>query len=455
MVSVTELLQVASEMRIDLETWQVEIALDRETRRFCVNCGRKKGKTTASEFRTAVRLIDGEVPGDGLIGGIAITSEEFKAAKQILAGIKTILVAFGWRFTKEPSRMNAEKKIAFATTMEIKMPNGSRVMAFPAGVSGDNMRPYSFHEKHHDEADFQSQEVFRATDPCLARFNGVEILQSTPNPLGDRKTYFAQAYFGTRPGYKVYHLPSADKKGTVTSAHISQEWLDDYKRTHSAREYQCEILAEFVSDISSVFPNDLLNACFTDEIEWVGTAFIGAQYANFQTDTSVIAENFYHDGVSHIRIGLIPHFARRITEVENEIATMVTKDGIQRVVINTTLGTAPLQSMGELIGNEKVIGVANHDIVQELEGVRRKYMKEDLYVNALKLMERGKIQFNDRRILEAFMDVKHDYSKRSKQVYIVGNDITDAVVRALFPVWGRTEWLGDGKIPQIFIEKYK
>src|SRR3990167_1254617 len=144
MVSVTELLQVASEMRIDLETWQVEIALDRETRRFCVNCGRKKGKTTASEFRTAVRLIDGEVPGDGLIGGIAITSEEFKAAKQILAGIKTILVAFGWRFTKEPSRMNAEKKIAFATTMEIKMPNGSRVMAFPAGVSGDNIRPYSF-----------------------------------------------------------------------------------------------------------------------------------------------------------------------------------------------------------------------------------------------------------------------------------------------------------------------
>jgi hypothetical protein len=351
--------------------------------------------------------------------------------------------------------MNEEKKVAFATMSEIRMPNGSRVLAFPAGVSGDNMRPYSFHEKHHDEADFQNDEVYRSTAPCLARYDGVELLQSTPNTRGDRKSYFAQAFFGTRPGYKVYHLPSADKNNKSTSEHISQNWLDDYKRTHNYREYQCEILAEFVSDISSVFPTEILNSCFSEDIEWrADSAFIGAQYASFQTDTSVIAENFYRDGISHIRIGLIPHLTRRITEVENEIATMVSSNKIQRVVINTTLGTAPLTSMADLIGQDMVVGVANHDIVQEMEGVRRKYMKEDLYVNTLKLMERGKVRFNDRRILEAFMDVKHDVNKRSKQVYISGNDITDAVVRAIFPVWGRSEWIGEKK-PVIFFQNYK
>jgi hypothetical protein len=110
--------------------------------------------------------------------------------------------------------------------------------------------------------------------------------------------------------------------------------------------------------------------------------------------------------------------------------------------------------MADLIGQDMVVGVANHDIVQEMEGVRRKYMKEDLYVNTLKLMERGKVRFNDRRILEAFMDVKHDVNKRSKQVYISGNDITDAVVRAIFPVWGRSEWIGEKK-PVIFFQNYK
>ena len=133
---------------------------------------------------------------------------------------------------------------------------------------------------------------------------------------------------------------------------------------------------------------------------------------------------------------------------------MVTRSGIRRVVINTTMGTAPLQSMAELIGAEMVVGVANHDIVQEMEGVRKKYMKEDLYVNMLKLMERGRIRFDDRRIVEAFMDVKHDYNKRSKQLYIIGNDITDAIARAIFPIWGRTEWLESEK-PKIFFEKYK
>src|SRR3972149_680887 len=115
-VTEQELLKIAEDMRIDLEEWQKEIIFDRTTTKFCINCGRKKGKTTASEFRTAMRLLNAECPGYGLIGGVAITSKETKAAKQILASIKMILTGFGWGFTKEETRMNEEKKIAFGTT---------------------------------------------------------------------------------------------------------------------------------------------------------------------------------------------------------------------------------------------------------------------------------------------------------------------------------------------------
>ena len=98
--------------------------------------------------------------------------------------------------------------------------------------------------------------------------------------------------------------------------------------------------------------------------------------------------------------------------------------------------------MAKLLGQDMVIGVQNHETIEDIQGIRRRYMKEDLYINALKLMERRQVKWEDRRITEAFMDVKYEYSKRNKAVFIIGNDITDAIVRALFPVWGRQEWLG-------------
>lgn len=213
MLSEQELLNCAEEMRIHLEEWQRDIIFDRTTKRWCLNCGRKRGKTTAIEFRTVMRLLNDDVQGNGLIGGIAIVSEEFKAAKQILAGIKTIFTALGWRFVDDMKFVNEAEKKAFATVSEVKLPSGNRVMCFPAGRAGDNIRPYTFHEFIYDEADFIPNDVYVSTGPCLARFDGVEILESTPNIMGDRNTYFAQAYFWQRPDYKVYHLP--DRKSVV------------------------------------------------------------------------------------------------------------------------------------------------------------------------------------------------------------------------------------------------
>ena len=451
MITHEQLREAAQEMGINFYDWQEQIIWDRENKRILMNCGRKVSKTTCVEFRQATRLLNDDMKASGVRGGMAITGDESEGAQLILQGVADVLEVLGWNFTSDRAKKNEENKIFYLTRNEIQMPNGNRSLVLTSKWGGRTVRKYSFYELDIDEADLIPNEAqfYDAVKPCLARYNGVFFLESSPNLEGNRKTYFAKAYFGTEQGWKIWHIP------TTEVPHISKEWIiNEYKG--KAREYQREILAEYVSDIGAVFPSQIINQCFTEEpIEWIAdSAFIGAQYASFQTDTSVIAENFYKNGISNIRIGLIPHLFRRITEVENEIATLVTRNGIQRVVINTTLGTAPLQSMGELIGPEMVVGVANHDIVQEMEGVRKKYMKEDLYVNILKLMERGKIRFNDRRIVEAFMDVKHDYSKRSKQVYIVGNDITDAIVRAVFPIWGRTEWLGSEK-PQISFEKYK
>lgn len=445
MITPEQLREALHDIGIDLYGWQEEVIWDREHKKILMNCGRKVSKTTCVEIRHAMRLLNDDIPASGIRGGMAITGDEQEGGKLILQGVADILSMFGWDFSNDRAKKSADKQIAFMKVNEIQMPNGNRDLSLTSKWSGRTMRKYSFYEIAVDEADFINNEFYAAIRYCLARFDGTELLESTPNLLGDRNTYFAKGFFGVNEGYKIYHIP------TTQVAHISKEWLEKERKTKSPREYDREIMAEFVSDISCVFPNAVINDCFQEDIEWdAETAFIGAKYASFDTQSSVIAENFLKDGISHIRIGIIPQYGRRIMEVENHIVSMINSNGaIRRIVIdNTSLGITPVESMAALVGEDMVVGVQNHETIREIEGGRRRYMKEDLYVNLLKLMERRQVKFNDRRIVDALMDVKYEYSRKSKQIYIIGNDAVDAIVRAVFPVWGRREWLGP--IPKAF-----
>ena len=229
-----------------------------------------------------------------------------------------MLEVLGWQFTSDRTKKSQEKQIFYLARNELQMPNGNRSLVLTSKFGGRTIRKYSFYELDIDEADLIPNEAqfYEAIKACMARYDGTLLLESTPNLEGNRKTYFAKAFFGQEPGWKVRHIP------TTARPHISAEWI---KREYAgkAREYQREILAMYVSDIGAVFPNEIIQSCFSETpIEWqADVAFIGAQYASFQTDTSVIAENFYKDGICNIRIGLIPHFARRITEVENELGS--------------------------------------------------------------------------------------------------------------------------------------
>lgn len=428
--------EVLHDMGIDLYPDQTEIIWDRETKKFCVLCGRKAGKTQTVEIRQALRLLNDDVKGIGVRGGLCVSGDEQEGGEQILQGVANILDSFGWEAVMDRTKKSLEKQHYFMTRKEIQMPNGNRTLCITSKWGGRTMRKYSFHELDIDEADFISNEFYDAVRYCLARYNGVELLESTPNLLGDRKTHMAKAFFNVNPGYKIYHIP------TTARPHIDPEWLTAEKKTKTPREWAREILAEYVSDISSAFPQYVIDPCITSDIEWrADAAFIGAKYARLDAEDNVIAENFHRDGVNYIRIGLIPQYGRFITEIENEIITIATHNGVERIVIdNSSLGESPIESMAKFVG-DKVIGVQNHEKIEEVEGMRSKYMKEDLYINARKLMERGLVRFEDMRIKDAFMDVKYDYSKRSKTLFIIGNDITDAVVRCLFPVWGRYESL--------------
>ena|SRR3990167_5457655 len=452
MVTQDELRLALSDIGIDLYGWQEEVIWNRDDKKLLLNCGRKVSKTTCVEIRQAMRLLNDPIPASGIRGGIAVTGDEQEGGVLILQGVCDILALFGWDFTSDRAKKSADKKIAFAAKREIQMPNGNRSLCITSKWGGRTMRKYSFYELDVDEADFISNEFYAAVRYCLARFNGVELLESTPNVMGDRKTYFAKAFFGVNPDYKIWHIP------TTAVAHIDPEWLEHEKKTKSSREWTREILAEYVSDISNVFPTRILDECLTQDIVWKAEqAFIGAKYARFDCENSILAENFHNEGVSNIRIGIIPHSGRRILDLENDIVAMLQANGnIARIVIdNTSLGSAPIEGLANRVGNDMVIGVQNHEMISEIEGNRRRYMKEDLYVNALKLMERGLVKWEDRRITDAFMDVKYDYAIKTKQVYIIGNDITDAIVRALFPVWGRGEFLGKVTENIVFFQNLK
>src|SRR3990167_7435807 len=93
-----ELTVVAKDLGVNLYDWQLDMIFDRTIKRWCLNLGRKCGKSTAIEARAAMRLLNDSVPGSGKTGGILILSKNDRDEKALLGGVKNILRAFGWEF---------------------------------------------------------------------------------------------------------------------------------------------------------------------------------------------------------------------------------------------------------------------------------------------------------------------------------------------------------------------
>lgn len=139
-------------------------------------------------------------------------------------------------------------KKANETFLEIEFINNSRIM-FKSAESGDNLRGYTVSGVLVlDEAAFVSQEILELVLPWLNVHNAPMLIVSTPKIRdGVFYNYWKE---GIEGGGNVVSIDWCDYD---TSALLSNEMVEEYRRTLTANQFRSEILGEFLDDEGLVF----------------------------------------------------------------------------------------------------------------------------------------------------------------------------------------------------------
>jgi hypothetical protein len=426
------------------------IQFDKPHTNMCVLWGRKSGKTESLIARMALKLCNDRVPGVALNGGLGLISVGMTEARRTLAGVAAVLAGLGWEAVDQRGDMSEEDKTFYCTANEVQMPNLNRLLSLPAGHTGKTARPYSFYELSFDEADFINEAVYDATGPCLARYQGRQILCSTINPAGLKTTYFGRAFFGQMPNFQIWDIPTTQAK------HISKQFLASELEAKGKAYFELNYLNKWRSASNAVFNHSLLAAVSAkqrmdkDEEEKKGELFIGQDYARYGADLNATAYNAWYDGKAHVFV----EFASsdfRTTELARRLhARLKDRDNLRLIVTDeSAMGSGVTDSLSELFGNWRVKGIMNHERVEAPEGMRSRYIKADLYCNAVRMMEEGRVILDcDPRIIHSLTSMEWYYTKKG-DLNVFGNDnhAAEAIVRCLFPCFNkRSEQYQQGDI---------
>src|SRR3990167_3687192 len=311
----------------------------------------------------------------------------------------------------------------------INLKNGSRIYSLPTGLSGYGIRGYTVDLLIADEANFIFEAVWSAVTPMLAATKGKIILLSTPfGKMG----YFSSCF--KDPNFKSFHISSED------CPHIDKEFLEREKARMTKAQYAQEYLGEFVDELVQWFSTELIEKSMVLSRSSVplasagGDYYLGVDIARMGGDETVLFSMSRQDKE-------LKQFDMEITEktyLPETIARIKASDrkhNFKKIYIDD--GGLGVGVFDPLLQDEqtkrKVVAINNAARSLDRNNTqRKKLMKEDLYTNALWLMEKGAVKlFDDPEIMLSLKSVQYEYTAKNELV-ISGKytHIAEAFVRA-------------------------
>ena len=390
------------------------------------------------------------------------SSELFQKTLALLYRLndKMIELAGGCRPNpKLSARQNEEIRRAFEfehglfdsppTKTEVRLKNGTRIISLPTGKTGAYVRCYTVDVLIGDEAAYIPEPVWLAVRPMLAtskqmRGLGWEILLSTP--FGKGGHYYNCCFDND---YLQIHISSEN------CSRISREFLEKEKRRLSKLEYAQEYLGEFVDDFNQFFRTDLIKKrmtiagwSFKEDYSTQKTYALGVDIARYgEDDVAFVVSELDHNHL--LRIVYIEVFNK--TSIPDTVARIKLLDQsyhFRKIFIDSAgVGGGAYDLLRESLGKSKVVGIEN--ATRGIDDERRKgILKEDLYSNALVLMERDnpvKIEIiAETPLMRSLRCMTYEYTS-DKNIRIFGKDdhLAEAFVRAC--------WVTKAKSLNLFI----
>lgn len=321
------------------------------------------------------------------------------------------------------------------TLTKIVLKNGSRIYSLPAGRTGYFIRGFTIDMLICDEAAYIPEEVWKAVIPMIAvskktRGMGLIILLSTPFGKGG---YYYHSF--TDKDFQQFHVSSED------CVRIPKSFLLKEQKRLTKAEYRQEYQGEFTDEWNQFFQTDLIKRCMTF-LEW-------------KLDKTISAR--YYLGVDIARYGgdenafVICEIVKDKFKVVKCMTTdrITTTDTIGRIIKIDELfnfnkiflddggvGGSVTDVLIEKLGS-KVLGLNNASRRIQVQGEekRRGILKEDMYSNALMLMETGKLDIiSHLGLLKSLKGITYEYGVYNKRIKIFGKQshLTEAMVRALW-----------------------
>ena len=324
------------------------------------------------------------------------------------------------------------------TLTRLRLVNGSVIYSLPAGRTGHFIRGFTLDMLIADEAAFISEAVWLAILPTIAvskkkRGMGYIILLSTPFGKGG---YFYHSF--TDNDFRSWHISSE------SCSRISKSFLLKEKKRMTKAEYRQEYLGEFTDEWNQFFPTSVIKDRMTF-IEWKKSEdfnkeaayYLGVDIARYGGDENafVICELFKR------RLKIVKCFTTDRVSTADTIGRIQRIDadyGFNKIFVDDSgVGGAVTDVLIERLGR-RVTGLNNASKRLEIQGEEKKrgILKEDLYSNALMLMETKMIDIiSHLGLLRSLKSITYEYGQLKsgeRKVKIFGEyaHLAEAFVRA-------------------------
>jgi hypothetical protein len=406
-------------MKLILDKWQQDVL---KTKGNIVLCsGRQVGKSTVISIKAGEYAVNHPKKTVLIIASVE---------RQALLLFEKVL-AYIYENHKKMLKRGKDKP----TKHTLRLTNGSIIHCLPTGISGYGIRGYTIDQLYADEAHFIPEEVWAAVSPMLATTGGDIILLSTPH---GRTGYFYRCF--SDDSFTSFHVSSED------CPRIPKDFLALEKERMSKLQYSQEYLGEFIDELQQFFPDKLIQKCMNAEkrdrvikdrryFMGVDVARMGADESTFEVIDKVNKNNLVH----------VENFITRktlTTMTTREILRLNRKYGLKKIYIDDGgMGVGVFdQLLEENDTRRKVVAINNASRSIEHQGFKQKargkrLLKEDLYNNLLRLMERGEIHLlDDPEIFQSLKSIQYEYTDTGLRIFGNYSHIAEGLIRAAWCV---------------------
>lgn len=433
--------RVSTSQKMHLDSWQKEVLEYDGDLLLCT--GRRVGKTYILA-RKAVELMAKRKKCPIVM--LSLTEDQ-----------AMIIIAMALNYAREafPRLIGKGKEKPTLKTLTI---NGNKMIVRPVGSTGDGARGFEGGVLIVDEASRMPSMFWMAAKPLILTTNGQIWMGSTPFGKGtkERPNYFwerfNESYNLKKEGarFKVFYISTEQ---AIEQREISESWtkeqregalrvLKEDKQEMTALEYGQEYMGLFMDDLVRVFSDELIEkVCVLSrraEIKkgcYYGGVDVGRMGEN--KSSMEIGERINKDTAEQVenittKKTLTTDTAKKIIELQELYKCKmwgIDGAGVGGGVLDMLLENPKTRNNVEDLNNAKKVTSA--------DGERgKKLLKEEMYINLLRVMESGKIKLlSDFDIKLSLGSALYGYDDNGNlRIFGNENDIREGIIRMAWEI---------------------